>query len=432
MKNSSCWLQRLALLYRDSMTRGSIAFLLSTVDSLPYKGKRGFLLITSLGVVVFLTLAGVLLLVRGIWQTNASERLYQRSNTLHLAEAAVGQAARNLISPSTVDDIASASLSTGNFQIDPPLSLGNQIYQVTTRGTSEGEERRLEVVFRLIPKSIFQFALFGDQGVDVSGNAITDSYDSSLGPYNDDPTSPDYNAGHNGDVGTNESTDNSVEVGGSIFIDGQVAVGYEADDPYAVIDGYDPAFITGGTDPPSDTQDIVTQDAAFPMPQVTVPLGLAASCTDSTISSNTTETLSPTGGPNGDGVYCYRNLTIQGGGTLTTSGSVTVYLTGQFIAIGNSLMGVPSDPTQMLVLMTPTGDATLEQGTFTGSTGFYGVLYGPESNIRITGNAEIFGSIIARSIDVQGSASIHYDEAVGRMNQITNTFSVTRIAWREL
>ncbi len=392
--------------------------------------ESGFVLITALGLVVFLTLAGAALLVRGVWQTDASERVYSRSNALYLAEAAVDQASRNLRTLTAVDDVLTANLSTGSFQVDLSQPIDPLTYRVRTRGTSQNEQRQLEVVFRLTPKSVFEFALFGDEGMNVSGSAITDSYDSSRGPYNDDPTSPSYNAGHNGDVGTNSDQSGGVDLGGSIFIDGQVVVGYEATDPYTVVTDYDPAFITGGTSPPTDTQDVVAQETYFPLPPVVVPLGL--SCLDATIGGNTTVTLTPTGGNNGGNVYCYHNLTLEGGSTLTASGSVTVYLTGQLVAKGNSLMGVSSDPKQMLVLMSSTGDATLEQGTFTGSTGFYGVLYGPDSNITITGNAEIFGSINAQSINVTGSAAIHYDETVKNMTQISNTYTTQRIAWREL
>jgi len=372
---------------------------------------------------------GGAVLTRGLWQANASFRIYHRSNALHLAEAAVDQAAQNLRTATTTDDVMEATLSTGSFQVDPPQPLGGMLYRVTTRGMSQQEQRRIEAIFRLTQESLFQFALFGDHDLSIGGSVITDSYDSSLGPYNATP-GPASNVGHDGNVGTNATSPGGVVVGGSIFIDGQVAVGYGVADPESVVTGYDPAFITGGTSPPSDTQDIVSQSSAFPMAPVTVPGGLT--CGDLTISSDTVETLSPTGGPNGDGVYCYRNLTLQGGGTLTASGPVTVYVTGQFTARGNSLMGVPSNPKHLLVLMTATGDATVEQGTLTGSTGIYGVLYGPYSTIDIAGNAEVFGSIIAQRINVTGSALIHYDEAVSDLTQISNTFKAVRIAWREL
>ena len=82
--------------------------------------------------------------------------------------------------------------------------------------------------------------------------------------------------------------------------------------------------------------------------------------------------------------------------------------------------------------MAPTGDATIEQGTMTGSTGFYGALYAPDSTINVTGNAEVFGSIIAERINVSGSAAIHYDESLQTVTQVSNLYQTSVISWREL
>lgn len=384
--------------------------------------QRGFVLLLSLGVVVFFSLAIVAILVRSVWQSTASTRIYNRSSALNLADAAVDQAALNLVTAGTADDLLTATLAGGTFQIESVQAVTGTLSRVTVRGTSGTEVRRVEAIIRLTPKSIFQFALFGDQNVTVSGSAITDSYNSTAGPYS--------SGSHNGDIGTNATTAGGVVVSGSIFVDGQVAVGSTASNPQSVVTGYNPAFITGGTSPPSDTQDIVLQGSTFPLTPLTVPAGMT--CNDYTIQGSTTTTLSPTGGPNGDGVYCYRNLTVQGSGVLTASGPVTVYVTGQLIARGSSRVGVVSSPKQMVVLMTSTAEATLEQGTLTGSTDFYGALYAPNSTITITGSADIYGSIIAKAVNLTGSAEIHYDEALNQVPQAANTFTTTRVAWREL
>ena len=388
------------------------------------RNARGFVLITALWALIVLLGLGSLMMVSGISQGRLGTLMYDRTNALPLAEAAPNQAARNLRTAGAGDDVLAATTSTGSFTIDSTQDLGGNLFRVTATGISQSQRRRAEAVFRLTPASVFQYALFGAQNVTVSGSAITDSYDSSEGPYDED------DAGHHGDVGTNASAPGSVDVSGSIFIDGQVAVGYQAGDPYAVVEGYDPLFITGGTSPPSDTQDVVAQEADFSLPQVTVPPGVP--CTDLTVSGGTTQTLSPTGGVNGDGVYCYRNVTLQGGGTLTASGDVKVYVTGALSAKGNSTMGVPDSPEQLLVFMTSSSSGTLENGTFTGSTKFYGALYAPSSAITITGNAEVFGSMIADAIFISGSASVHYDEATHDLTQVSNTFTTQRISWREL
>ena len=392
------------------------------------RNQRGMIFLMSLGVIVIFTVTGATMLMRSLSEARLSERSRNQIVALHIADAGVDQSIRNLRTPSdTTDDLTTGTFSTGSFTIESQTLIAANTWRAISRGASDqdpGYPRRIESVMKIVPQSVFQFALFGDQQVNVSGNALTDSYNSAAGPYDED------NPNHNGDVGTNATGSGGVSVGGSIFVDGQVAIGPGVTDPVSVVTGYDPAFITGGTDPPSDTQDVVGQSATFPMPPVIVPGGLA--CSDLNVGSNVTPTLSPTGGQNGDGVYCYRDLTLQGGGTLTASGKVTVYITGLYTAKGNSLTGVPANPAWMLVKMAPTSDATIEQGTMTGSTGFYGAMYAPDSTINITGNAEVYGSIIAERINVTGSAVIHYDESLSTNTDIANTYKASVVSWREL
>ena len=386
--------------------------------------QRGTVVLISLGVVVLLGTLGSTLLMRSLHERQLGIRSAARHQAFFLADGAVDQALLNLRTPADLtDDVTAGALLSGTFQIDtPPQQLGVLQWRVTTRGFSQQEERRMEAIVQLTAQSVFQYALFGDQAVNVSGNATTDSYDSALGPYNDDEESPDYNAGHNGDMGTNATSAGGVSVGGSIFVDGQVVVGAGAADPESVVTGYEPAFVTGGTSPPTDTQDVVSAPVAVPMPPVVVPPELT--CGDFTVQGNTTVTLPP-------GTYCYRNLTIQGNADLTAAGPVTIYVIGQLTAQGNSVVGVPNDPSQMLVQMSATAEATLE-GTIQGNTTFYGAIYGPQATFDIQGNATIYGSIMARRVNVSGNAEIHYDEALADETQITNLYQTTLLSWREL
>ncbi|MBI3011760.1 MAG: hypothetical protein HYY58_04665 [Candidatus Omnitrophica bacterium] len=390
-----------------------------------HRHQRGTAMLFSLGVILVLTALGSTLLLRSLNENQLGRRSAARQGAFFLAEAGVDQALLNLRTPTDLaDDVTTATFPTGTFQLDPPQSLGNLQWKVASHGFSAEnptEGYTLEAVFQLSPQSVFQFSLFGDQSVNVSGHAQTDSYDSRLGPYEDDP-GPGYNQSQNGDVGTNATTAGGITVGGSIFIEGQLSVGPNVATPESVVTGYNPAFITG--DPK-----VVSRSSSFPMTPVIVPSGLT--CSDFTVTGNTTVALSPTGGPFGNGTYCYRDLTIQGNGTLTTAGSVTVYLTGQLTAQGNSIVGAPSDPKQMLILMSPTSSGTLENGTLTGSTQFYGAIYGPEATVNITGDAEIFGSVIIKQANVSGSAEIHYDKALTDQTQVSNLYQTKLVSWRE-
>lgn len=376
--------------------------------------QRGYVFVVSLAIAVVLSVFCGSLLIRSVSELGHSTRSSSQSAAIHLAEAAVDRAMNNLHYGTTAN-IASTPLSPGTYWAEV-TQIGSLRHQVVAHGLSSGEQRNIEATIALTPESVFQYALFGNQQVNVSGNATTDSYDSRLGSYaSQTPT-------HDGDVGTNSTSAGGVSVGGSIFVDGQVVVGPNVSNPSSLVTGYDPAFITGGTSPPTDTQDVVSVSATFPLPPVVVPPEL--SCNDFTVQGSTTQVLSP-------GTYCYRNLTIQGNGTLTATGEVTVYVTGQLTAQGNSVVGVVNDPTQMLFMMSATAEATLEQ-TISGNNAFYGAIYGPQATFEIQGNAIIYGSVIARQVNVSGSAEIHYDKAMTTIDEVSNLYKTSLVSWREL
>lgn len=372
-------------------------------------GERGIYYIVALGTLVFLLVTGATLFMQGMHQILQSERSGDRHAALHLAEAAVDEAISNLKS-SVSADLPVTSLGAGTYWAEVE-TLGGGRYRITAHGVTNNDQANLEVVVGVSPLSVFQFALFGAQSVNVSGSAITDSYDSRQGSYASQVP------GEGGDVGTNAVLPGGVTVSGGIAINGQIAVGPNVSPPESVVKGLENVLVTG-------EQKVVSQSAAFPMPAVTVPSTLT--CNNFKVAGNTTITLS-----SATGTYCFDELTIEGGGTLTADGPVTVYLTGELHTSGNTVVGVSADPTTMQFLVASTGGATLE-GTITGSAEFYGVLYGPQADITITGNAEVYGSVIANIVSLSGSAELHYDEAVSQLTEISNSSKAVILSWREL
>lgn len=373
--------------------------------------QRGEVVAAAVGLVAFLTTLGTAMLLRSVQESRVSHRSLVRQEAFHLAEAGIDRAALNLRTPSASDDLNSGILLTGTWTIDPPTSIGSLLYRVTAHGTSEQEQRNIEAVLQLTSQSVFQFAVFGDQTLNVSGNARTDSYDSRTGPY------VEATAGAHGNVGTNATTAGGVTVGGSIFINGQVAVGPNVSDPTSVVTGYDPAFITGNPK-------VVSQATSFPMPSVTIPEGCQQTLPPLVGNVRTFSSSAGTYCPTGD-------LTVNGGEVLTADGPVKIYLSGQLDISGNATVGVATNPTAIKFLLTSTGGATVE-GTITGSTLFYGALYGPNATINLSGNTEVFGSIIARTVNVSGNAELHYDEAMTTLTDISNLYQTRLLSWQEL
>lgn len=396
--------------------------------------EQGFILTVVLGAILIVTLAGSTLLSGGIARTNQSLRTYHRANALHLAEAGLYQASQHLQTELTTDDIMAATIGTGAFTIESQEPFGNNLYQVVSKGVSAAEQRRVEAVFRFTGASVFQYAVLGDAGVSLAGNLETDSYDSRFGlngAYQPDPDKPNYNKGHEGSVATNSIASGALNISGtSLKIDGQLMTGPNVANPTALVTGYTAGVITGGTDPPSDTQDVGSLPTKIPLAPVVLPAGMTCSPSE-TVKANQTLPLTSTGGPLGNGTYCYQDLSVEGGGKVTVSGPVKLYLTGTMQAVGNTEIGDPTNPTNLIVYITSGGTATIT-GTFEGSNKFYGGIYAPDATIAIGGNAQIFGAVAAENVYLAGDAQIHYDVAMRSISNGPRVGTTQPIAWREL
>jgi len=373
------------------------------------QSEGGLVMVGSLGIVVFLTILGSAFLLRGIHEHQYSQQSRSRQRALFYAEASVDSVIGRLRSGNT-ENLAEAGLAEGQYWAEVDAT-GTLTYLITGHGRQTGQLRELEALVRLSPQSVFQFALFGHQSILVAGSAITDSYNSALGSY--DAQTP----GDDGDVGTNSTADGGVTIDGSIAINGQVAVGAQAQDPESVVQ------VNGGSaiitaDPP-----IVPMTQSMSLPAVSVPAGLT--CTELKIAGQTTTTLS-----SAVGAYCFTDVKLSGGATLTADGPVKVYVTGEFSASGNTLIGVPENPPSMLFLMASNQQVTIESN-LTGTTRFYGGFYAPTATIDISGDAEVFGSVIAKNVEVSGHAKVHYDEALGALIEPVGLYQVAVLSWRE-
>jgi hypothetical protein len=380
--------------------------------------RRGLLYLVSLGIVFFLTIVGASMLMRGLSETHLSERSRNQSAAFHLADAGVDQAAINLRTDTLSDDILTRTLPMGTSSILAVVPLGSQLDQVTVRGISVSEQRDVEAVVQLTRQSVFQFALFGAAHVNIGGDTITDSYSSSLGSYGSQVP------GKNGDVGTNATGTwgkGITVTGTSLVVNGQVVVGPDVTDFTTVVTGnVNDDFITGG--PPK----YVSQPTTFPMVEaLTVPpVGCETALPPLIEKTRTFQTAV--------GAYCPPgDLVVNGGEQLTADGPVKIYLSSQLQVSGNTTVGVVGNPAAMAFLLSSSGGATF-QGSLTGTTSFYGVVYGPRASISISGNAEVFGSIIAEDVDLSGDAVIHYDERLTEFTDISNMYATRIISWREL
>lgn len=248
----------------------------------------------------------------------------------------------------------------------------------------------------------------------LDGNSKTDSYDSALGPYN--PSKP----GTLGSVTTPGITPGLVQMKGSSTVRGTTFVG--------------PGGKVGPPAPPTPTfnSDLVvwkdwncsslaeTNLKVVPvLPDVVVPT-LSGPGTDLTVDFRG---ASPAPGRYGKvtvggggvltlaaGTYVFREFSVSGGGSIAVpSGTCSLFVTGA-LSLTSGPMGANSSPGRLAVQL-PAGapEVQLVQGVRTFMT-----FYAPSVDFKLSGDAQVFGALVCRTLRMEGGSFIHFDEALLR------------------
>ncbi len=121
------------------------------------------------------------------------------------------------------------------------------------------------------------------------------------------------------------------------------------------------------------------------------------------------------------------NASIQVAG----SGNLTLYTNGDMALGGNGMANANANATSCLIYGTNTGSG--QTISLNGNATTVAAINAPNASFSITGNGELWGSIIARSISLNGNAAFRYDEALLGFINSTGTGNPWGIAkWREM
>lgn len=290
----------------------------------------------------------------------------------------------------TVDENNTTVISGGYF----PAQQGPHMYRVVKVDISGA--------------ALFGYGAFSREGLSLGNGVQTDSYDSQRGGYN-----VGGNKAQHGDIGTNGL---SVRIGNNSTVGGNVNTGAGG----TVSSGN--ATITGTS----------TSTARLSIPPVIVPRSLVALDYQSphalSVSGNTALTA---------GDYKYSSLSVVSGGTLSIDGAVRIYLTGAdaaqtaFSIENNATFVIGSLGSLTLYsdgkidikanadINNKTEDASrlVIYSTFTGAGGVvlgshkdvHAAIYAPNTEIAVGENANVFGSMLGRTVSVGDGSAVHYD-----------------------
>jgi len=421
------------------------------------RSEQGSALIVVLVMIVVLTSLAAFLLSDSYFRGQSAADLTEKSKSLHLAEAGVDRA---------IADLNRGTVGTGVFGTQAnPVVLANGSYYTTVRDwstdgvdndgvsgvddlgeiyyytitcTAKGErnvkyplESAVEVIVKRQPFVGFARAMFGKDSLSLGGTIFTDSYDSALGTYaaqavNSDPHTPGKAIGRfKGDVGSN----GPIGDVGTVDVYGNSTAG-----PGFTTTITSNCFIYGST-APSPTP------VTLPTIPYTPPAGLAIGAFP-----GLPATL-------GSGNFRYASISMTGNSSkiLTISGNATIYLEGNMSVGGQTSIKIL--PGASLKIYNKAGTLDLTGGgvinqdgnpasfqifseaateiKITGNSGFYGIVYAPTADVKPAGTSVYYGSMTGKTIQCQGTADFHYDEALGRI-QITTPGPCEVKAWRQI
>lgn len=280
--------------------------------------------------------------------------------------------------------------------------------------------------------SLFTKGMVAKGEIDLSGNGIkTDSFDSSDPLYNTDGKYDSAKAKDNGDVATNSSMIDSLDVwnadvygrvstgpGGQVKVGRNGAVGNKAHHDSGVggiQDGY------------------FTDDMNVQFPDVQAPFsGGAFGPTNNVTLNGTTYTYAI-----GDGNYQMNSLSLSGNnGSLLVNGDAVLYVTGDISLSGQSYIYIAPGATLQLYVggnssiggkgvmnadakassFSYWGLPTNKQISMHGNAAFTGTIYAPQAALTLGGggnnNYDFVGATITDSVKMNGHFKFHYDEAL--------------------
>lgn len=380
--------------------------------------QKGFFLIGSYLLISVVGTLALALFLKSLTLNRTIEHAQNRIRAFETAESGLDTAIVVLKADSNYAGQGFTVFGAGGYEItvETPDPVTNPtIRRIRVTGhvptnavTSYAYERRdLTSYVNLSPTSPFDFGLFGDQEVSMSGRAMTDSYDSRRGPY-----AP---GGTNGDIGTNSTDRAAISLTGSTRVVGDAVAG-AGGNPAAVISVSPNATVTGS-------------QTAAPSKKTLSPVEVPRNLIDrGNLTARSGDPLTYPGG-----TYLFSSVSVGGTGSVSFTGPATVYVRGD-VSVSSQGVVTTGDKPPNLLFYVAGSDSDVK---ISGGGKVYAGIYAPKSEVSLSGNAELFGAVIGKEISFSGAGEnpsrIHYDEALKTVSGgsgATNTVQVK--SWQEI
>jgi hypothetical protein len=303
-------------------------------------------------------------------------------------------------------NVGSYTVTVENFDSQPVITSAATVDGV-------GESLNATVKAALAPVPLFQFAVLAEQPITMENNVTIDSYDPALGDYNANLGGGDRNVSENGDAGTLSTDSAAIYMENNATIKGNAQTGSGGG-----VSLNNHSSVTGETD----------DDISASISPVTVPAALSGLSSSGALSQSkkTTVTLAA-------GNYKYSSITMDNQATLSITGEVNLYVTGDILFQNNADLEIASGGTLNLYV---DGNFTVQNnGTVNNTTedpealqlfatsastialnnngDIHGLIYAPSATVDLENNAHVIGAVVAKTVVLENNAGVHYNEDLG-------------------
>ena len=403
------------------------------VRSGPRPHERGAVLILALLISVVMAILAVPYMAKLSGRYKTTERAYDSLAAEYLAEAGIeraiwelnygsisswgGSSSQRTLTMTNVQASNGAVIGSISIIVNDP---GGAAPVIETTGsvvhTGSATINKTIRVSLSQPAGVYNFAIFGSEWAWAHGSAILDSYDSSLGVYGGG------NVASHATVGCNTTGgDKKIWIEQTAKVYGDCKCGYQTDpntmiwvDPTALVTGTKTALSSAKVFAPAIAPTGLTNKGNYKVNDNTT-LNLSTSGKYGTLELGNRATLNITGD-----VTLHVTTKLKTGDAATINVAAGAKLTvvldhsggrGGVLEMNNStIINTASlKPSDLSIVGTSacTGDLN-----FKSQSNFYGNVYVPSGNLKFENTPQVFGSVIAKQIELKGTTKFHYDEAL--------------------
>jgi hypothetical protein len=285
-----------------------------------------------------------------------------------------------------------------------PANNGNKYRAVFTNGcgTATTTAATLTTCQADLTKTV------GLNSVTVSGSGLIDSY-SSAGGYpatkgsaSNVVSNGTITMGNSGKIaGSGRSTQVGINMSGATNITGNATAGTTVS-----LSG---SATVGGVITNNSPASVIMLPSVIPCGSYSSGSGISGTYSYSSVTGNLT--LSGTNVATlANGSYCFNNITLTNSAQLKVNGPVVIRLTGTLNASGaSSINNTTAIPANLRILSSYTGSNGV---SLTNAANTYMVVYAPQTNVSVSGNAPLFGAVVGKTLSVTNSGAVHFDITV--------------------